>query len=504
MAFSQGHFTNLARKLFFSPNFAYTKTIYETLNNIYLPIHRSKLLRRNPREIKKEHPDQLGGCISGSWRRLRLQEFSLPRSFLPNTQVLGVNISGKTPAAANTALKNHFQKQHYAFTDGTKTVATASGEQLGLDQNYSALLKKVKSSQNPWRWTESVIAASKTDALKTPNVNQSALDTYISQTVAKLNATRKAPVNASVQSDANGNFIIQKEVAGNQIDAKKLKAQTLTAISQDKDTVDLTATYQEPAIKSDDSKLKAAVSKLNAISQISGKIQIETHTITIPTATIKSWLSYTNGQVEVSKTGVANYVAALNTKYSTFGLTRKFKSTKLGTVSVPGGTYGWGIDQPKEVESIIAAVKTGKDFTKEVIYTGSGYHKDGTDIGNTYVEVDKTNQHEYVYKDGKLILDSAIVSGKPGQDTPLVCSRFGISNAMPHYAVKIMTVVITQVPFHTGCQSITLVLVCMIVHGNQLTVATGTKHTAHTAVSTTHLTSWRSSSPLLKSVPRSL
>lgn len=338
--------------------------------------------------------------------------------FLPNTQVLGVNISGKTPAAANTALKNHFQKQHYAFTDGTKTVATASGEQLGLDQNYSALLKKVKSSQNPWRWTESVIAASKTDALKTPNVNQSALDTYISQTVAKLNATRKAPVNASVQSDANGNFIIQKEVAGNQIDAKKLKAQTLTAISQDKDTVDLTATYQDPAIKSDDSKLKAAVSKLNAISQISGKIQIETHTITIPTATIKSWLSYTNGQVEVSKTGVANYVAALNTKYSTFGLTRKFKSTKLGTVSVPGGTYGWGIDQPKEVESIIAAVKTGKDFTKEVVYTGSGYHKDGTDIGNTYVEVDKTNQHEYVYKDGKLILDSAIVSGKPGQDTP--------------------------------------------------------------------------------------
>ena len=34
------------------------------------------------------------------------------------------------------------------------------------------------------------------------------------------------------------------------------------------------------------------------------------------------------------------------------------------------------------------------------------------DIGNTYVEIDYTSQHLWYYKDGSLVTDTGIVSGK--------------------------------------------------------------------------------------------
>ena len=33
------------------------------------------------------------------------------------------------------------------------------------------------------------------------------------------------------------------------------------------------------------------------------------------------------------------------------------------------------------------------------------------DIGNTYIEIDYTNQHLWYYKDGSILMDSDLVSG---------------------------------------------------------------------------------------------
>ncbi len=67
---------------------------------------------------------------------------------------------------------------------------------------------------------------------------------------------------------------------------------------------------------------------------------------------------------------------------------------------------------------IVASVKAGQDLNKEIVHNGSGYSTDG-DIGNTYVEVSKEKQHEWYIKDGKVVIDSDIVTGKPGVKTPI-------------------------------------------------------------------------------------
>ena len=86
-------------------------------------------------------------------------------------------------------------------------------------------------------------------------------------------------------------------------------------------------------------------------------------------------------------------------------------------MTVPAGTLSWTIQTDAETEALIEALKAGEDFTRTPIAQGS------TDagsplFGNTYIEVDLKNQHMWYYKDGQLVLETAIISGKPATPTP--------------------------------------------------------------------------------------
>jgi Uncharacterized protein conserved in bacteria len=62
-------------------------------------------------------------------------------------------------------------------------------------------------------------------------------------------------------------------------------------------------------------------------------------------------------------------------------------------------------------------------MSRTPVIQGSGYHSNGTDIGNSYVEVDKTNQHMWVYKNGKVVVSTDVVTGLPttAHHTPIRC-----------------------------------------------------------------------------------
>ena len=337
--------------------------------------------------------------------------------FLPNTEVLGINIAGKSPAQASKTLTAQLENKQFTFNEGNKTVFTALGKDLGVNADFTQALAKLKAKQNPWRWTESVFADSTTTNTKGPGLDQAQLNTYLTQEVSKLNQSRQAPVNASVKA-VNGQYVVQKEINGTQIDVNKLTNATVAAMAADQPKIDLTTVYKQPTLRSTSATLKAQVEKLKALSTIKAQITIENHVVTIPTASIQSWVSYQNNQITWDTAAIQAYVANLAKQYGTYGHKLQFKSTKRGTVTVPAGTYGWSIAQASEVAQLTKDLSAGKDFNHEVAYQGSGYHKDGSVLGDLYIEVDKKHQHEWVYRNGKLVMDTDVVTGLPGQDTP--------------------------------------------------------------------------------------
>ncbi|WP_057895001.1 L,D-transpeptidase family protein [Lacticaseibacillus brantae] len=337
--------------------------------------------------------------------------------FLPHTEMLGVNIAGKSPEQANKDLIAHFQNQQVKFVEGKQTLLTASGKELGITPNFQKALTALKAKQNPWRWTESVFADTTAKTDSTPIVNQNQLAAYVKTATTRLNQNRQASKNAQIVL-SDGAYTVQKEVNGNQFDATKLTKATLTALNSAATSVDLQTTYQRPTVKSTNAAFKDQIQTLNALTSIKARIEITDSVITIPTSLIQTWVNYQNNQIVWNKAAISTYVQKLSKTYGTYGKSLKFQSTKQGKVTVPAGTYGWSIDTNAEVAQLIKDLSAGKNFSHEVAYQGSGYNKDGSVLGNLYIEVDKKNQHEWVYKDGKLLMDTAVVTGKPGQDTP--------------------------------------------------------------------------------------
>ena len=107
----------------------------------------------------------------------------------------------------------------------------------------------------------------------------------------------------------------------------------------------------------------------------------------------------------------ASYAQQLASKYNTYAATRSFEPTAGDTVKIGGGDYGWVINKKGEAAQIVEDIKNGESVTREPKYEQRAFVEGADDIGNTYIEIDYTNQHLWYYKDGSLVVDSDIVSG---------------------------------------------------------------------------------------------
>ena len=87
---------------------------------------------------------------------------------------------------------------------------------------------------------------------------------------------------------------------------------------------------------------------------------------------------------------------------------------------ITGGTYGSTLNQKAEVKYLTDAFLKGIEETHIPAYTRSSSIRGKNDIGNTYVEVDMTNQKMYYYKNGVLKLETDVVTGnlRLKHDTP--------------------------------------------------------------------------------------
>lgn len=70
--------------------------------------------------------------------------------FLPNTVVDGLAIENKTVSEANNELKNHYQNKEFSATENGKELFTFKGVDIGITDDFTKDLTKLKNDQNGW------------------------------------------------------------------------------------------------------------------------------------------------------------------------------------------------------------------------------------------------------------------------------------------------------------------------------------------------------------------
>ncbi|MFC6275493.1 L,D-transpeptidase family protein [Levilactobacillus tangyuanensis] len=339
--------------------------------------------------------------------------YSSSKVFFKDTEIAGVNVGGNTATQAATKLQAALKNQELTLKDGQKTVTSFKTRSINLKVTSKAALSHLIANQNIWSWpVHMTTATADSIALNADESNQKSVQSMANQIASKANKTRTAAKDASFKY-ANGQFAIQKEQAGNQLDAAKLAKSISLAIEKGETTVNVDTDYLKPQVTTTSATFKNAKTKAVEATKATYTYELSNHKVTIPADTIASWLTFKKGKFTTDDTLVKAYLTKLSKKYGTVNKTRTFKSTKRGTVKVKAGLYGWSIKVKSEAPILSKLVVAAKGMDRTPKIQGSGYHKNGTDIGNSYVEVDKVNQHMWVYKNGKVVVSTDVVTGLP-------------------------------------------------------------------------------------------
>lgn len=250
-------------------------------------------------------------------------------------------------------------------------------------------------------------------------------DNLLNQKINGLAAVKNGnvkPVDAKIVYK-DGNFEIEDEVEGNILKLDELKNSILESFKTGEDTLDLEKAdlYLKPNVTSDSDFIKKELESYQNIGNMRIVYNFEDRKEELFGERIISLYSPSDdGTLVPDEEKVMEFVKSLASKYDTFKGTREFNATDIGKVKVTGGIYGWLTDTEKTKDQLMDALNAHENKELTPVYKLTANSRATDDIGNTYVEVDLARQMLWLYKDGKMVLKTNVVTGNPtrGNSTP--------------------------------------------------------------------------------------
>ena len=250
------------------------------------------------------------------------------------------------------------------------------------------------------------------------------LKNALEQELVSMNETLEAPIDSQAILQ-DGKIIITESNEGQQYDIDSLleSYDNHGYISE----VHLDPVYLLP-IKEDSEMVKNQEKKLQELLDhtVDYKVQDQVHSLkgsdVIKNATVSKDL-----KVSFDPSDIQKKLSEINDSQSTLGKDFTFKTNSGSVISVKGQGYGWALNVEKETAQIQAAFEKGENSVSASNIYGNGWSNEGYGydtltnygIGDTYAEVSIAQQRMWLYKDGKEIFTTHVVTGKrsTGEDT---------------------------------------------------------------------------------------
>ncbi len=341
--------------------------------------------------------------------------------FLNGTVIDEVDVSGMSIPELEEQIRKYSLRVIERQSDGTTLEEEISGSDIGISYVSTKPLEAVLQGQNRYLWFLKHNADYTTDAPLF--YEESAL-------LEKVDALRgfqkdfvEDPTDAYIADYVPGSgFELVAETKGNRLNRNKTIEAVRAALNGLEEQVDLEAAgcYEEPKITSEDAGLKAAFAKLQNYVNTAITYTFGEEREVLDADTVAGWIVQRGSQVSLDSELVKEYVNSLRKKHDTVFHKRKFMTSYGQEVTIELGDYGWWMDVGQETQELIGALERGEGGERMPVYRQTAASYESPDYGDSYVEINLTAQHLFLYQNGECILESDFVSGNPsrGNDTP--------------------------------------------------------------------------------------
>ncbi|WP_099203143.1 L,D-transpeptidase family protein [Miniphocaeibacter massiliensis] len=314
----------------------------------------------------------------------------------PNTYVNNVDMSFSSISLASEKVKI----EDIEIIDRDGKTYKLSPEKLNFKAEYT---ETMDIEQNSFLWPLEIFSAPDYENKLNKTIDSKQLKNWINNSELLKNTVE--PRDAEIKKNEKG-YYIEKEVMGNKLDVDKLYNSIETAYMNSTNQIVLEDEYINPTVFAKD--LEVRKEHLSNLFNLNLAIKLHDGKEVL----IDNLEQFIDGNTfEIQREKVQSYVTNLKSEYDNINITRKFKTSYGTEVEVPPGNFGTQINLEKTTDAIFSAISNGNGGTVDLIYTTTAINNG--EIGNTYVEISIENQNMWFYKDGKLIVETPVVTGKP-------------------------------------------------------------------------------------------
>ena len=329
-----------------------------------------------------------------------------------------MNCSRMTAYEVENLFKQKFQNYSIEVSSRGLDPQTIAGDQIDYQYLSTGEVLNLLKQQKPYEWIKGMYEQKSYTVSENTGYNKTRLQEQLKSLNCAQAENQTAPENAYV-AFKDGQFVIVPETEGSKLNIKQAYQVLDAAVAAGQTSVNFADTpeaYVSADVTQNDQALQSALEACNNYTRASITYTFGDRTETLDGNTIKDWLQFDEkGQLVWDDNSfqqhVADYVAQLAATYDTVGTEREFQTTSGRTVYVSSSVYGWKIDQSAETAQLSKEIQSGTQTTREPVFSQTANAYGVNDLGNTYIEVDLSEQHMYYYQNGADIFESDFVSG---------------------------------------------------------------------------------------------
>lgn len=230
------------------------------------------------------------------------------------------------------------------------------------------------------------------------------------------------------KTETDRKFEIKKTLEGYQLldetrgvlNREQLIETVKEALEKGETKVSIENCFYDLAKTSDMKKTEELYEKISAFQNFHITYQLSDTIWELTPSVVSEWITLDeNNQFALDEQGnlilneqkVKEYIDQLGDTFDTYQRTRSFQATRGETVTIEGGTYGNLMNREAEYEFLLTAFQNKVNTTRVPEFIKKAKYQGIDDIGNTYIEIDMTNQLLYYYLNGECFLQTDIVTG---------------------------------------------------------------------------------------------
>ena len=350
--------------------------------------------------------------------------------FCFGTFIDGIDVGGCSASKAESLLRDEIAAYSLRLTGREGVSETILGNSIGMGASFDGEVQTLLEQQNGVAWIITLFEKEELELKKSVDFDAAALEELLEDFSFMQKENQRLPVDAtySEYSKEEGYILVSAD-EGTSIQKSALLEVVSGAIETLEEEVNLeeSGCYVEPKVKDDDEELLKVIEELNQYAGSTITYDFGEKQEVLDGEIISTWLAVQNNQVLVDEEAVLSYVKDLGRTYNTAYKPKELNTSYGQTVTISNGSYGWRIDNEAEKDQILADIKEGTTVEREPVYAQRANSHGEYDYGDSYVEINLTAQHLFLYEDGELVIETDFVSGDVAKGHSSPTGAYGVT-----------------------------------------------------------------------------